>query len=85
METYGKEEDDPNYYGYGIQKTFLDHGIDYGIGHKGRYLGYTANLFYFPNKGVIHVFFINYGTDADSKMKQVFNDFQEELVNLTLD
>ena len=83
MQTYGKK-DDPNYYGYGIQKTFLDHGGDYGIGHKGRDLGYSANLFYFPNKGIIHVFFINYGTDADSGLKQVFFDFQDELVDLTL-
>ncbi len=83
MLTYGKE-DDPNYYGYGMQKTFLYHGIDYGIGHKGRDLGYTANLFYFPNKGVVHVFFVNYGTDAKSKLREIFYDFQEELVNLTL-
>ncbi len=83
MQTYGKE-DDPNYYGYGMQKTFLNHGIDYGIGHKGRDLGYTANLFYFPNKAVVHAFFVNYGTDAKSELRQVFYDFQEELLNLTL-
>jgi D-alanyl-D-alanine carboxypeptidase len=84
MQTYGKE-DDPNYYGYGIEKTFLNHGEDYGIGHKGRDLGYTANLFYFPHKGVIHVFFVNYGTDSKSNLQQVFYDFQEELLNLTLE
>ncbi len=83
MQTYGKK-DDPNYYGYGIQKTFLEHGLDFGIGHKGRDLGYSANLFYFPNKGVTHVFFVNYGTDAKSNLKTVFNEFQEELVTLTL-
>ena len=83
MLTYGKE-DDPNYYGYGMQKTFLNHGDDYGIGHKGRDLGYTANLFYFPNKGVVHAFFINYGTDSKTNLRQVFYDFQEELLNLTL-
>lgn len=83
MQTYGKE-DDPNYYGYGIQKTFLNHGINYGIGHKGRDLGYTANLFYFPNAGVIQVLFVNYGTDSKSNLRQVFLDFQEELLNLTL-
>src|SRR5215831_16806834 len=84
METYGKE-DDPNYYGYGIQKTFLNHGDDYGIGHKGRDLGYTANLFYFPHKGVIQVLFVNYGTNSKSNLRQAFYDFQEELLNLTLD
>jgi D-alanyl-D-alanine carboxypeptidase len=83
MQTFGKF-DDPNYYGYGIQKTFVDRGIDYGIGHKGRDLGYTANLFYFPNKKVTHVFFINYGTDSESKLKEVFREFQEELITLTL-
>ena len=83
MQTSGKE-DDPNYYGYGIQKTFLNHGGDYGIGHKGRDLGYTANLFYFPSKGIIQVLFVNYGTDSKSNLQQVFYDFQEELLNTTL-
>jgi D-alanyl-D-alanine carboxypeptidase len=83
MQTYGKQ-DDTNLYGYGIQKSYLDKGINFGIGHKGRDLGYTANMFYFPNKGVLHIFFINYGTDADSDLKQVFRDFVNELVDLSL-
>lgn len=83
METYGKP-DDPNEYGYGIMKKFISRGVNAGYGHSGRDLGYTANVFYFPNKKVTHVFFINYGTDADSKLKKVFQDFQEELLNLTL-
>jgi D-alanyl-D-alanine carboxypeptidase len=83
METYGKP-DDPNEYGYGIMKKFISRGINAGYGHSGRDLGYTANLFYFPNKKVTHVFFVNYGTDADSKLKNVFKEFQEELLNITL-
>ncbi|MBK9570254.1 MAG: beta-lactamase family protein [Chitinophagaceae bacterium] len=83
MLTFGKQ-DDTNLYGYGIQKSFLTRGIDAGIGHKGRDLGYTANLFYFPNKGVLHIFFINYGTDAESELKDVFRQFQEELVTISL-
>ncbi len=83
MLQFGKR-DDTNFYGYGIQKSFLDQGNNWGIGHKGRDLGYTANLFYFPSKGVLHIFFINYGTDADSGLKQVFREFQDELVALSL-
>lgn len=83
MQTFGKQ-DDTNLYGYGIKKSYLDKGINFGIGHKGRDLGYTANLFYFPNKGVLHIFFINYGTDADSDLKQVFRDFVNEMVDLSL-
>jgi D-alanyl-D-alanine carboxypeptidase len=83
MQTYGKT-DEPNQYGYGIMKKFISRGINAGIGHSGRDLGYSANLFYFPNKNVTHVFFINYGTDGNSSLKKVFNEFQEELLNMTL-
>lgn len=83
MQTYGKQ-DDTNFYGYGLQKSFLNFGVNYGIGHKGRDVGYTANLMYFPNKGVMHIFFINYGTDGDSRLGDIFFEFQEELISLTL-
>ncbi len=83
MRTFGKTDGD-NYYGYGIQKSFISWGINFGYGHKGRDVGYTANLFYFPNKNVTHIFLINYGTDSKSNLRQVFYDFQEELLNLTL-
>lgn len=83
MQTYGKK-DDSNYYGYGLQKSYMDNGIDYGIGHKGRDLGYSANLFYFPNKEVLHIFFVNYGTDADSDLKEVFREFTNEMISLSL-
>ncbi len=82
MNTYGKQDGD-NFYGYGIQKSFSSHGFS-GYGHKGRDVGYTANLFFFPNKNVTHIFFINYGTDSKSYLRQVFYDFQDELLNLTL-
>jgi D-alanyl-D-alanine carboxypeptidase len=83
MQTYGKT-DDPNQYGYGIMKKFISRGINAGIGHSGRDLGYSANVFYFPNKNVTHVFFVNYGTDADSNLKDVFIQFQNELLDMTL-
>lgn len=83
MQTYGMEDED-NRYGYGIQKSYLVRGINYGIGHKGRDLGYTANLFYYPNRGVLNIFFINYGTDGDSQLKDVFREFSNELLDITL-
>jgi D-alanyl-D-alanine carboxypeptidase len=83
MQTYGKK-DDTNFYGYGLQKSYIQPNGDYGIGHKGRDLGYSANLFYFPQNGVTHIFFVNYGTDAKSGLKDVFGSFVDELVALTL-
>jgi D-alanyl-D-alanine carboxypeptidase len=83
MQTYGKS-DFPNQYGYGIMKKFIDRGVNAGYGHSGRDLGYSGNLFYFPNKKVTHAFLINYGTDAESSLRTVFNQFQTELLDLTL-
>jgi D-alanyl-D-alanine carboxypeptidase len=83
METYGKT-DGSNRYGYGIMKKFIERGTDAGIGHSGRDVGYTCNLFYFPAKNVTHIFFINYGTDGDSYLRESFYDFQEELLNISL-
>src|SRR5574338_235890 len=83
MQTYGKK-DDTNFYGYGLQKSYIQPNGDYGIGHKGRDLAYSANLFYFPKNGVTHIFLVNYGTDAKSGLKDVFGSFVDELVALTL-
>jgi D-alanyl-D-alanine carboxypeptidase len=83
MNTFGKA-DPLNRYGYGIMMKFIERGIDAGLGHSGRDVGYSANLFYVPNKNVTHTFCVNYGTDADSDLKDVFADFQEELLDLTL-
>lgn len=83
MQTYGKK-DDTNYYGYGLQKSYIQPDGEFAIGHKGRDLGYSANLFYFPQKGIMHIFFVNYGTDADSGLKDVFRKFVDELIALSL-
>ena len=83
MKTFGKT-DDINRYGYGIMQKFIDRGINAGIGHSGRGLGSTANLFYFPAKGVTHIFIINYGTDSESELRDVFYNFQNELLDITL-
>ena len=83
MQTFGAQ-DGVNRYGYGIMKKYVERGGDAGLGHSGRDLGYSANMFYHPNKNVTHAFVINYGTDAESDLRQVFAEFVEELLDLTL-
>ena len=83
MNRFGKS-DGTNRYGYGVMKKFIERGNNAGLGHSGRDLGYTANLFYFPSKKVSHAFLINYGTDADSYLKETFRQFQDELLDITL-
>ncbi len=68
--------------GLGIMKDFLDRPEgEYGIGHRGRDLGYTADCFYFPNQDVTMVYMINYGTDAKSELREVFYEFREKIVD----
>jgi D-alanyl-D-alanine carboxypeptidase len=53
-----------------------------GLGHSGKDLGYTANMFYFPDEEQTMIFFINYGTDGNSYLKEVFWDFENELMDI---
>ncbi len=78
------QEDEDFYTGAGMIKKFT-HKSAYGIGHTGRDLGYNADLFYFPQKNRIMVFFVNYGTNGESSLKQVFFDFEDELTNKVLE
>ena len=83
MNRFGKA-DGVNKYGYGIMKKFIERGDKAGLGHSGRDLGYTANLFYFPSKKVTQALLVNYGTDAGSFLKETFLQFQNELLDITL-
>jgi D-alanyl-D-alanine carboxypeptidase len=77
------QEDDDFFTGVGIIKKFTTKSA-YGIGHTGRDLGYVADLFYFPQRNITMIFFVNYGTDGESALKPVFLDFESELVDKIL-
>lgn len=72
------------YTGAGIVKKFTEKS-DYGIGHTGRDLGYSADLFYFPERDISMAFFVNYGTNGSSSLKEVFENFESELVDKMLE
>lgn len=72
-------------YGPGTMRRFKDLGANYGLGHTGRDLGYSGDLFYFPNKGANMVFLVNYGTDAASSLKPVFLEFEDEIINAIIE
>lgn len=68
--------------GLGIFKDFLERAPDqYAYGHRGRDLGYTADMFWFPQKDYTMTYLINYGTDAKSELRQVFYDFRKAFVD----
>ena len=76
-------EDDDYYTGLGLVKKYT-HKQHYGIGHTGKDLGYSANLFWFPDIDAIMVFFVNYGTNGQSNLRQVFFDFENDLVDIVV-
>jgi D-alanyl-D-alanine carboxypeptidase len=72
--------------GLGIFKDFLERAPDeYALGHRGRDLGYTADMYWFPEKDYTMVYFINYGTDAKSSLREYFYDFRKAMVDTLME
>jgi D-alanyl-D-alanine carboxypeptidase len=72
-------------YGQGCLEDFGEKGPgNTGIGHTGRDLGYSCDLFYFKKNNTIMCFLINYGTDGNSNLKNVFKEFESSLVDVVL-
>jgi len=77
-------EDEDFYTGVGMLKKFTNKPA-YGIGHTGRDLGYSADLFYFPEKGRTLIFFVNYGTNGNSSLKPIFRQFESDIADVLLE
>ena len=87
MLTFGEPEGTTNKrLGLGIFKDFLERAPDqFAYGHRGRDLGYTADMYWFPNQDFTMAYLINYGTDAKSELKQQFVDFRKEIVDVMME
>lgn len=71
--------------GLGIFRDFLERAPDeYAYGHRGRDLGYTADMYWFPEKDITMVYFVNYGTDAKSSLKDTFFDFRNAITDAVM-
>lgn len=82
MTTMTAQSAENEVYGVAIRKDFLERAPDeYALGHRGRDLAYSADLFYFPNQDATMVFLINYGTDAESDLQDAFFRFQTEITD----
>lgn len=80
------DENEGEYYGVSLRKEFFGNNKQWiGYGHRGRDLAYTADLYYFPDQDVTVAWLINYGTDADSDLKEVFTAFRKEMIEAILE
>jgi len=67
--------------GVGIMQKFKKFSPHLGTGHSGRDLGYSADLFVFPTRNNrLMIFFVNYGTNGDTFLRETFREFEKELV-----
>jgi D-alanyl-D-alanine carboxypeptidase len=74
-------ESEQNNLGVGIMQKFKNFSEHLGVGHSGRDLGYSADLFAFPTRNDrLMIFFVNYGTDGDTSLREVFRSFEKDLV-----
>lgn len=68
--------------GLGIYKDFQDRSeTDYALGHRGRDLQYSADLFWFPKTSTSMAFLINYGMNGESSLSDIFYEFREKLAD----
>jgi D-alanyl-D-alanine carboxypeptidase len=73
-------------HGLGVFRDYLERPADeYAIGHRGRDLGYTADMFWFPEKDYTLVYLINYGTDAKSELQETFFQFRTAIVDAMME
>jgi CubicO group peptidase (beta-lactamase class C family) len=71
--------------GPGIFKDFLEGAPDqYAYGRRGRDLGYTADMFWFPEYDCTMVYLLNYGTDAKSALRPYFYEFRKAMLDALL-
>ena len=69
-------------FGLGLQNDFLDRPLNQqAIGHRGRDLQYSADLFYFPGADLTYSLIVNYGTDGKTALRDVFFDFRSTIVD----
>lgn len=86
MLTFDPQEENGKLLGAGIFKDFLFLGEgNHAFGHRGRDLAFTVDLFYFPAHGSTMALLVNYGTDAETGLREVFLEFREELGKLIVE
>lgn len=81
--TYPEEEGSDRLLGAGIMKDFIHRNAsnEYGWGHRGRDLAYSADLFYFPERKQVMALIVNYGTDGDSRLRPAFFELRSAIVD----
>jgi D-alanyl-D-alanine carboxypeptidase len=76
------EDDERGNLGMGLLQQYKHLNIPHlGVGHSGRDLGYSGDAHYFPTRNNrIFINLVNYGTNGNTPLRQVFYDMRDEFV-----
>lgn len=85
MQTFAPSTDTATDIGSGLLLEYKSTGHG-GVGHTGGDLGYAAVAHYFPGKNSrILIYCVNYGTNGNSNLREVYIAFREELAKTLLE
>ncbi len=75
-------DDERGNLGIGLLQQYIHLNLGHlGMGHSGRDLGYSGDAHYFPTKNNrIFINLVNYGTNGNTPLRQVFYDMRDEFV-----
>jgi D-alanyl-D-alanine carboxypeptidase len=76
------DDDDRGNLGVGLLQQYKHLNLGYmGTGHSGRDLGYSGDAHYFPTRNNrMFINLVNYGTNGNTPLRQVFYDMRDEFV-----
>lgn len=78
-----RKEDSSRSIGLGLMQDFPDqHEASYGLGHGGKDLAYSGDLWYFPEEDLTFVTLVNYGLNGESDLKRVYKQYRDRAIQL---
>lgn len=78
-------EDKEVAFGLGVWKDFIQAGEGCaGIGHRGRDIAYTADVWWFPSTDISVVVLMNCGAIIETETTRLYKSFRKELFELVL-
>lgn len=82
MTTWTTDDGDNTQFGLGLFRNFIDRPAnEIPLGHSGRDLAFSADMYYFPTQDATMTWIVNYGADATSNLKPILLDFEKKVIN----
>ncbi|TNE51644.1 MAG: class A beta-lactamase-related serine hydrolase [Bacteroidetes bacterium] len=80
------DEAENEFYGVTLRREYFGDQRQWtGYGHRGRDLAYSADLYYFPEQDITMALIVNYGTDGESDLRELFLEFRKNLMEKVLE